>query len=531
MKATEAITSEPAHGYEEFLEGIQLAFSENQAGPLFTTDAAGLFGIFLAGLPEEYRQHYTCRACQRFVDTFGGLVTIDDEGLTHSAVWPVYDVPDFFQSSVYVMIWEVMKAKVTGVFLDSRKVWGQPETGPWFHMSVELAKPLFHASIKDAGQMMAEKKQDFLTLTAGLLEYPATAVDQAVRILEADVLYRGEKTLGAAKFLKDIHDKRAATKNSRTKENLTWRAVGNAPVGFCHVKSGMIGTLLDDIVEGFSVDAIQRRFAEKMNPLQYQRPQAPPSSGNIAQAEKIVEQLGIAASLRRRYARLEEVPKLWEPPIIGRWEPAPGGVFSHLKPKGKNLERPALDLPCVTMTWEKFAREILPGAEGMELRVPSGDTSFGAFTTATIAEAPPIIQWDSEECRNPFGWYLYSNGSSAFSWGLAPGNYHTVDAIVQNPSGWNGGKSSFADGVLLALQGAKDSRESTLALFPELLKSELRAIRATIEAYSRAGKLEGKEEASVCGLMLNKAGAGAWDCKVRVTTALGRQDYRIDRWD
>lgn len=34
-----------------------------------------------------------------------------------------------------------------------------------------------------------------------------------------------------------------------------------------------------------------------MNPLQYQRPQAAPSAGNVAQAERIVEKLGIANSL------------------------------------------------------------------------------------------------------------------------------------------------------------------------------------------------------------------------------------------
>lgn len=53
----------------------------------------------------------------------------------------------------------------------------------------------------------------------------------------------------------------------------------------------MIGTLLDDIASGMSFDSVSRRFAEKMHPLQYQRPQAAPSAGNIAQAEKIVEKL------------------------------------------------------------------------------------------------------------------------------------------------------------------------------------------------------------------------------------------------
>ena len=44
-----------------------------------------------------------------------------------------------------------------------------------------------------------------------------------------------------------------------------------------------------------------------MDPLKYQRPQVTPGTGNVARAEEIVEKLGIATSLKRRFARLEEL--------------------------------------------------------------------------------------------------------------------------------------------------------------------------------------------------------------------------------
>lgn len=56
-------------------------------GSLFTTDATGLFDAYLEALPEASRQHYRCRACQRFLEKYGGLATIGDDGRLTVALW------------------------------------------------------------------------------------------------------------------------------------------------------------------------------------------------------------------------------------------------------------------------------------------------------------------------------------------------------------------------------------------------------------------------------------------------------------
>src|SRR5207253_1562968 len=45
---------------------------------------------------------------------------------------------------------------------------------------------------------------------------------------------------------------------------------------------------------------------------------------------------------------------------------------------------------------------------GIELQVPGSSGHFMALITATRPEAPPILQWDSEERRNPVSWYYHS---------------------------------------------------------------------------------------------------------------------------
>jgi hypothetical protein len=356
-------------------------------------------------------------------------------------------------------------------------------------------------------------------------------VKQALNLLETDSLYRSEKCLGVARWFYDLHIKRSSAENSRAKENMVWYAVATAPVGYCHIKSTMIGTLLDDIVAVLPFETISRKFAEKMHPLQYQRPQAAPPSGNITRAEDIVEKLGIRKSLDRRFARVEELEKIWTPKE--KKEQASGsGVFSHLIPKdSKKADIPDMNIPAITMTWRKFSETVLPKAESIEYYAPAHSECYSAITTAADMEAPPILQWDKEDRRNPFSWYLYNGGSSYHDWNLHTG-YCKVTGICLQPSMWYGGNNShISEGVFLILEGAKDTRYKTAgnALFPETLKSELREIRSTIEAYSKDAVLGGYDDSSACGIRLGSKYPS--DIMLRVTTSTGAATYKIDRWD
>lgn len=423
----------------------------------------------------------------------------------------------------------VLKSKVNGVFFSENKTLGQPVTGQWHHISVELPSHMvYHSKLTNAGQAMAEKLEDFRILIAGLLEYPIEVVDQAVTLLKTESLYRSEKCLGVAEWLKDLHVKCANMKNNENRNNIIWLVVGAAPPGFCHIKSTMIGTLLDDIASGLSFDSVSRRFAEKMHPLQYQRPQAAPTAGNVEQAEKIVEKLGIQKSFNRRFATIEELNKIWVPKEK-KESIKSKGIFSHLTTKNKKVQ-PKMDIPEITMTWRKFSETILPFAEDIEYLVKDGKYNFSAILTAVHEDAPPIFQWDSEEKRNPFSWYVYVGGSNYNRWNLSTG-YSKVTGICMQPSMWYDENSHQGKSVFFILEGAKDNRgkNSGNCLFPEMLKSELRQIRSTIEAYSKTEEVEGYNEASACGIKLEYN--GSWDAVFKVTTNTGTATYKLDRYE
>jgi hypothetical protein len=183
------------------------------------------------------------------------------------------------------------------------------------------------------------------------------------------------------------------------------------------------------------------------------------------------------------------------------------------------------------MTWEKFARTVLPTAETIEFVVPIGNANFCAFLTATHADAPPILQWDREERRNPVSWYVYHGGSPSSRWGLHGGSTVAVTAIVAQPTAWDAERplSHHGESVTLVLDSAKDSQPFGLALFPEVLRAELHEVRSVIEAHNRSTKPTGADAAEVCGLRLQKG--ATFDAAVHVVSGGVRVTYKLDRWD
>jgi hypothetical protein len=519
--------------YQAWMGRIQNRFSNlAKTEPLFAVNLSSsqsLFDIYLSGFTDEHRQYHTCHACRHFINRFGNLATVDKEtGALASVMWDVYEAPDAYKQSVFNMAAAVENGTIDTVFIASEAQWGTPVTGPWTHFAVQAPHSIRHDSrLLTAGQKMAERRQDFGNVMRGLAEFDAKVVEKALALLQSETMYQAEKVIGPVAWLHGLHTTMATVKG-RARQHLAWRAIATAPAGFCHPRSSMAGTLLEDLQAGMPMEAVTKRFAAKMHPLAYQRPQAAPTEGNIKRGEEIIEKLGLTLSLKRRFARPEDVTHtLWKPVVEA---PAhTGGVFGHLKAKGA-VESSEMTLPEVTMTWDKFARTVLPEALGIELELPAIG-NYCALTTAVVPEAPPILQWDVEGNRNPVAWYVWDGGSSPTQWGLGHYVRHVkVWAITPKPSEWTMELPHQGKGIVLLLEGAKESRFHSMALFPSTLRSELHEVRATIEAFSKAGTLDNKEGPHAAGLLLH-AGAGTWNAKLRVKTKLGTKLIKLDRWD
>ncbi len=437
MQTTDPTVPAAPDEFPGLLAAVQQRFAAHAEGPLFLTAATGLWPIFLDNIPQHLQQHYTCNACRHFVERFGAAVTIDNAGRLSSALWG--DAPAGFEPAFERLAAAVLAAELHSVLIPATQVLGTPFSPPtaagtvWTHLFVAVPRAHAHPLLS-AGQVQAERKEDYRMLARGLAEFPQRLVEQAHALLTSGALYRSEKCIGVATWLLGLHQAVAAAKTPRHKDALVWRAAATAPAGFAHLRSSMIGTLLEDLASGLDSAAIKRRFDDKMAPSQYQRAQAPPSAGNIAQAEKAIATLNASGALARRYARLADLQSfLWRPRAS---QPAqPGSVFGHLTPKAQPASK--LALPQQTLTWEKFARTVLPDALGIEAQVPAGSERFMALVTAASADAPPILQWDAEDRRNPLSWYYHAGIDAEMKRRVEGAGGQYVDVDIRASLLWN----------------------------------------------------------------------------------------------
>lgn len=502
-------------------------------GPLFTTDAEGLWEAYLAGIPEAQRQHYNCNCCRRFIERYGGLVAINEDAENVPLMWDGELANPF--GRVNILLWaKVRKARVTGVFLSAEPVWGTPSNVPgppskyegvrWTHLSC-ANKNVVSEKVKTAEQQMAEKREEHHMLCRGLAEYPLEAIVQAVRVLEADAVDRSEKALGCAKWLLELHQRIEGVKG-RQRDNLVWLAVATAPPGWCHVKSTMISTLLDDVVAELPYESIRRRWAEKMHPLQYQRPTTL-HEGTVKQANELMEKLGATAALPRRFAKLNDLIALmerWEAPVGEQGEPVcvdtgvrpfiwhetvqvedrttevkSGGAFDHLLKSKTRIKE--VQLPPAKIAWEKF-RELLPTARRIECYFGAGRQAFYGLVTAVDPTAPNLLQWD-----NPVSWYHYIHGSTPDTWSLEANSWVPVTAVFLPPHQWQAPErfSHFGMAVMFALEGCRDhGHKAGGGMFPECLKTEYHGVRQVIEAHMQGAAIAGKEDGDANGITLGK---------------------------
>ncbi len=522
--ATKTVAKPPADekSYHQFLARMQATAHQLLLSDplLFTTAVEGLWETYLAAITEPQRQTSNCNTCRDFIERFGGLVMIDDNGLQYSPFWTDNsNVSDALKR-------KAVSARVTGVFKSSVATLGTPVTGPWQHYSVILPPScLTPPGLLTPTQKSAELSEHYRILTEALIAFNPTHLATALTFLKAEALADSEKFLSRVQWLIDRqadHKEKDQTK----RRNLLWKAVAQAPVGFCTPRAGVVGSLLEDIKEGLPIYTIQRKFAAKLNPLEYQRAQAPATVGNIKAAEAAFEKLCLSAALKRRPAILSEINASWGPPQKAH-DQANNTVFGHLynQPSKDQL----ISLPTKTMTWVKFRNEVLPEALKLELQAPANG-NYSAILTATDPDAPPIMKWDSVDRRNPFSSYVYSGGSPARSWNLSAGSFIEVLALTTQPESWYEQHAHVSQSAFFVLAGAKDTRASGLALFNVNLRSDLHPYRATLEAFSTAGVLDLPPDGPLASGLIAHAGH-PWGIVLRVTSKQSVSLFKIDRWD
>lgn len=506
---------------------------------LFKTDCGKhLFQVFLDNLPDDMYQHYNCNTCRHFVNRYGGLVTINENGIKQPILWPIDEDFGVFNKAINAVFHVVAQSKIIAAFYSDHCQLGTPVTENWVHMSAIMPAHLVTAF---ANKKMAQSVSDFENVSRALSVYSIDVVETANTLICSGALYRSGNIKNTCKLFLALLKNTSEAGNSDLKRNMIWHYVTNSSA--THIRSSVLGTLLDDIKEGLPQKDIISRFNSKMDPLAYQRPQAAPSTGNIKRADQLFKELGITAkSLKRRYATLDDLEDVIWTPRVKKDEPTVdnSSIFGDLlkdakdAPKTTKLEKP---IDRGTMTWNKFYAEILPHATNIGVVLNDAMAlSFATFVTAEYPDEPCIFRHGNNVTH-----YMYQTGRASMF--FAPGILvitARVNAICYDAAYWAKelpGEGNY--GVNLILEGAKDYHRKDSAnitggsaIFPETLIPSLHEVRSTIAQYSEKDNIAGFENAGATGLRIQRGIDYSKCIKLIVKTdTMGILSMYIDRWE
>lgn len=518
------------------------------------------YGVYLRGFEKESIRHgYICNTCHHFLHTYGNAVYINEDGSLESIIWNPDVAVGYMKPIIKALKDNVENGRVINLIRinpntkadvirknDTTVLFGDKEKGGYNHFYGEFYKSI-------GGAYRTGENIDLKSVVDNLKnlfeKFNQKDVDTAFSIASTNMLCDARKSAGKFKILRNIFTDVLSIKNEKIKYHkiVRYACVYNELLyGFL---GSVDGALLEDVSQGYDPEDCAARYNYKMDPIRYKRPVAAPSKALVKEAETIIANMGLENSLKRRIAKLSDIPEdkfIWKPAEHKKEVTKEStGVFSGVETKedieSKEEEKPVVNITNheQRITYSKFKRDVLPIAESMRVFIP--DTMFGytrrvlypftQYTTEAVEGSKPILKYDSVDQRNPFVAYMYNGGSPKVNFGLGyTGEYVDVVAVIPHPEAMNTEDvKDITVGAVFILKGCKDDvMNGGLGLFPEILIPELYPVRKVIESFSNNGKLEDIDinEQSAAGIMLPEGYTLIVEVKTSNNTL---ERYTIDR--
>jgi hypothetical protein len=495
------------------------------ASPIFIVDVPQdtLWSTWIDAMDPSLRPSYSCTTCRRFMKRYGGLVRVGSNGALKSLLWgpTKRPGPEHLRASIKAIHDKVSSGSVLEelkITPKTRSV-GARTSGGYNHFYLDFPESLIRKQ-EPKGFEYASVGVLATMLGRAIDDYSVEAVRQAFTILTDDKLPHAHNHKAAIRWFRQVRENTKMEKGSeqRTRHNLLYLHAATSFQGCLNqLRTGALSTLLQNIEAGKDFDEIEESWLEVNDPMRYLRPQAAPTAGHIAVAERLMESLGVTSNdMRRRQFTISELPEKVVMFATRKKQlplnPKPDGIFSQLKPRSPK-SKPAtaanrrLDIPPTRISFSKFMTDVIPKAIKVEYKLGSSDSIY--FLLTGYEDTKPLMQWHGDE--NRVSWFVYHNPRPVESHNLLPKDWNEVSCVIPFPHLWDGAPLTTtlplapADSsdfkyyhknhgfrYLICLEGVKLGKDemASLCLFPSLLKSEFHGIRRTIEAYSNTHHLE-----------------------------------------
>lgn len=298
----------------------------------------------------------------------------------------------------------------------------------------------FHVPIPEKYLVAPTEFNNFLSpLRRGLKTYTVDVIDTVLDLIESNGLYRGAEFKGALETFKQY----VITYNSFTtdadKSVFLFNLIGSRKPSI-NLRSTVIATLLDDLVEGKDLESSVKSFEQKVAPSNYKRSSAVITSRMIKLAQDKVQELGLTESLQRRFAT--ETDLNVNDVLFTQRTAIALDVFASMTEDAVAQVKESDTKKAIQMKLESFIKDIVPKSSSIELLVENKHIpNFVSLLTAVNPQSPSLFKWS-----NPFSWSYNGNVTDSLRERVKELGGR-VDGVMRFSHSWNhdGNNQSLMD--------------------------------------------------------------------------------------
>lgn len=483
---------------------------------LFVVDTArnAVYEQYLAHFEQPLKQYNNCYCCKSYIRAFGNTVFLDHKGEIKSLLWNEDNVPEDYKESVKHMRLLVEGSVIKDRFISNErklKFYLQGyKTGGFSHFKVDHDLILY----KDQNVSTINLSQSVKMLEASYVKYVGLKVDNQFVIDKVLTLFEHHASLKTRpsfkkklQQFKDIVDVlKTAKEKGYNRKNIIYYYANNLTPDIFNIKNTVLGELLDTIATGEDNVAILNFIAMTKSEV-YMRSTEAPKVGNVDQAKKIFDELGITPAFKRRFMTPEELNALscniWKTPVLeDKTKTATEALFENIAPRKVENTPSIIDGGRIPIM--DFITKHLPEATKVELVFnQTMNAIVGSAQTAVDPDSLPIYRYDKMDNRKQYGSWVTNSRVPLTELGLnnntiyevtniAP---HTLLAGIEDPS--------EDPALTFVLKDKKYYQSKQLCIFSEVTIPELYPVRSAVEALSNAGTKEGIEN-SFLGIVIPK---------------------------
>lgn len=391
---------------------------------------------FPAGTNEKLRErrYFDCNCCRRFVYAFGNVVAIKNTKIT--SIWD-FDAGDAdMQVVVDSMSKYVKNRAVQNVFLTDVTSFGEAASSremingkvhEWNHFNCKIPDKFKFSGI--VGSQLSNYQVVRDVFERSVKEISEDAILTVLDLINANNFYRGSEWKGALEVFLKAHREYA---KSKAKDAYLWETSVRLGPAIGKIRNHSIGKLLTDITEGGDLEKAVKFYEKMVAPDNYKRPMEIFTKKQIEEAQKLFEAEGLAPSLPRRSATLDDIKVndcIFTDRMVSRMK-GDGNPFDEMKSDlgvtPKNFGR------VEEITIDKFLADVVPTATSMELYLANAHESNLVTLIAPVnKDSKSLFKWD-----NGFSWAYHGNVADAMKERVktAGGN---IEGVLRFSISWN----------------------------------------------------------------------------------------------